>query len=150
MMRAFMRYCVVSIRVTSAPHREDTSRSISVRASPLLAASVERMVGGSWRWSPASSSLEAELATIQHAASSAWEHSSITVRAKCFSGRCCRGESGPDEVRVPSTTSARERISFIAFFSLSRISFLNVLTSVRMFLRSEFLFAPARVWSSSL
>ena len=52
--------------------------------------SFETMVGGSWRWSPASTHLGAWSSGIQHDTSRDWAHSSMTTTSKWPTGRHLR------------------------------------------------------------
>ena len=80
MIAAFMRCCTVSSRDTPGPNRA-TSRSMRLTASPRPAASGDRIVGGSWQWSPARTSLPARSSGTQFAGSVDWHASSITATA---------------------------------------------------------------------
>ncbi len=52
-MASCMRYCTFSRRVTCSPYSA-TRRSSRLTPKPSRAASADRTVGGSWQWSPAS------------------------------------------------------------------------------------------------
>mmetsp|Transcript_584 Transcript_584/g.1576 ORF Transcript_584/g.1576 Transcript_584/m.1576 type:complete len:274 (+) Transcript_584:530-1351(+) len=131
MMRVFMRYCTVSISLHPSPY-SPCSRSNSVRPSPCAAAASLTMVGGSCRWSPASTALGALSRPAQHAASSACAASSMTTTSN--SSRSRLGCSRP--VRVDAMTCAPLTTSFTASSCRPRSSLARRRRSARIWRRS--------------
>ena len=68
-----IRYWVVSIRTHDWPSTRRSMRSINVTARPWRSATGDSIVGGNWKWSPASKALGAYVSASQQAASVAWK-----------------------------------------------------------------------------
>lgn len=92
-----IRYCIVSIRTQVWPSSFlAIIRSIKVSPRPFRSASVEMMVGGSWKWSPANSALGARVSANQQAASVDYERIKsfkIQILSRPSSVRTCEHSS---------------------------------------------------------
>ena len=125
---SFMRYCTFR---KCTPVFKRAALSINEIASPFCAASFEKIVGGSCKWSPAKTNLFPFAIGIQQAGSNACPASSITTTSNTRS----RSMSFADPTSVVQITSACSMSLSNKNNSVSRASRIISFASLKINLR---------------